>query len=55
MNLFDILAFVEILGRTTFLGTLSLTVLPVHFNLICMDVQRSFGLITIAAIESLRD
>jgi hypothetical protein len=26
---------------------------PVHFNLICTDVQRSFGLITIAAIESL--
>ena len=27
MDLFDILTFVEILGRTTFLGTLSLIVL----------------------------
>jgi hypothetical protein len=27
----------------------------VHFNLICTDLQKSFGLITIAAIESLRD
>jgi hypothetical protein len=28
---------------------------PVHFNLICTDVQRSFGLIIVATIESLRD
>jgi hypothetical protein len=29
MDLFDTLTFAEILGRTTFLGTLSLTVLKI--------------------------
>jgi hypothetical protein len=33
MDLFDTLTFAEILGRTTFLGTLSLTILKGHLDL----------------------
>jgi hypothetical protein len=32
MDLFDTLTFAEILGRTTFLGTLSLTALMMNFH-----------------------
>jgi hypothetical protein len=47
MDLFDTLTFAEILGRTTFLGTLSLTVL--RYKILRLVVEKHHFILIIGA------
>jgi hypothetical protein len=51
MDLFDTLTFAEILGRTTFLGTLSLTVLT-HNKLIVASTMALIVILKVSLLPS---